>query len=121
MKECLFCKIIKGEVPTSKLYEDDMVIVIMDAYPDVDGHVLVIPKKHYESLMDIPDDLLVHINKIAKKYITQIMTRLNAKSLSLCVNYGESQMIKHYHLHLLPNKGYKKSEKSVAEVYEVIK
>ena len=87
--DCLFCKIIKGEVPSYKLYEDDKVLVIMDAYPNVDGHTLIIPKEHYDSLMDIPDDLVVHINKIAKKYINHIMERLNAKELSVCINNGE--------------------------------
>ena len=69
--DCLFCKIVKGDVPSYKLYEDEKVLVIMDAYPNVDGHTLVIPKEHYDTLMDIPDDLLIHINKIAKKYVNQ--------------------------------------------------
>ena len=118
--DCLFCKIVKGEVPSFKLYEDDKVIVIMDAYPNVDGHTLIIPKEHYDSLMDIPDDLVIHINKVAKKYINHIMERLNAKELSVCINYGNSQKIKHYHMHLLPNHGMR-AEQKPEEVYEVLK
>jgi histidine triad (HIT) family protein len=118
--ECLFCKIIKGELPSYKLYEDDLVMVIMDAYPNVDGHTLIIPKEHYDTFMDLPDNLVTHINAIAKKYTNHIMDRLNAKELSICVNYGNSQKIKHYHMHLLPNYGLR-SEKKVEEVYEVLK
>ncbi len=118
--ECLFCKIINGEVPSYKLYEDDQVIVIMDAYPNVDGHTLIIPKKHYDSLMDIPDDLVIHINNVAKKYINHIMERLNAKELSVCINYGNSQKIKHYHMHLLPNHGLR-ATKDPKEVYKELK
>ena len=117
--DCLFCKIIKGEVPSYKLYEDDEVIVIMDAYPNVDGHTLIIPKKHYDTFMDIPDDLVLHINNIAKKYTKIIMEKLNAKELSVMVNYGNSQKIKHYHMHLLPNNGLK-AEKDVKEIHEVL-
>jgi len=118
--ECLFCKIINGEIPTNKLYEDDLVMVIMDAYPNVDGHTLIIPKKHYDTFMDIPDNLVIHINNIAKKYTTHIMERLNAKELTIQTNYGNSQKIKHYHMHLLPNFGLR-AEKDVKEIYEVLK
>ena len=118
--ECLFCKIINGEIPTYKLYEDDLVIVILDAYPNVDGHTLIIPKKHYDTFMDLPDDLILHINKIAKQYTNHIMDRLNAKELSVHVNFGNSQKIKHYHLHLLPNFGLR-AEANIKDIYEVLK
>ena len=118
--ECLFCKIVKGEVPTLKLYEDEKVIVIMDVYPDVDGHTLIIPKEHYDTMMEIPDELVLHINKIAKKYTTHIMEKLNAKELSTHVNYGNSQKIKHYHMHLLPNFGLRATQ-DFESIYEVLK
>ena len=118
--ECLFCKIIKGEVPSYKLYEDELVMVIMDAYPNVDGHTLIIPKKHYDTFMDLPNELVTHINVISKKFTNHIMERLNAKELSILVNYGNSQKIKHYHMHLIPNHGTR-AEKSVKEVFEVLK
>lgn len=115
--ECLFCKIVNGEVPSLKLYEDDLVMVIMDAYPNVDGHTLIIPKKHYDTFMDLPSDLLIHINEISKKYTEHIMKKLKAKELSICVNYGNAQKIKHYHMHLLPNFGLR-SERNVNDVYK---
>ncbi len=118
--ECLFCKIVNGEVPSYKLYEDELVMVIMDAYPNVDGHTLIIPKKHYDTFMDLPDELITHINEVAKKYTNHIMERLNAKELSILVNYGNAQKIKHYHMHLIPNHGTR-AEKNVKEVFEVLK
>ncbi len=118
--ECLFCKLIRGDIPSYKLYEDDLVVVIMDAYPNVDGHTLIIPKTHYDTLMDIPNDLVLHINEIAKKFIKQNMEKLNAKELSVCVNYGNSQKIKHYHMHLMPNHGLRATQ-DVKDVYEVLK
>ena len=117
---CLFCKIIKGDVPTLKLYEDEFVLVIMDAYPNVDGHVLIIPKEHYDTFMDLPNDLVLHINKISKQFTNHIMERLNAKELSVHINYGNSQKIKHYHMHLLPNFGFRATS-DPKEIYEVLK
>ena len=118
--DCLFCKIIEGDVPSYKLYEDDEVIVILDAYPNVDGHTLIIPKKHYDTFKDIPADLLTHINEISKKYTDILMEKLNAKELTIFVNYGTAQKIKHYHMHLVPNHGTR-PEKSVEEIYNLIK
>ena len=118
--DCIFCKIINGELPSYKLHEDDKVIVIMDAYPNVDGHVLIIPKVHYTTLMDIPDDIVLHINSTAKNFIPHIMDKLNAKELSVGVNYGNSQIVKHYHFHILPNAGTR-PEKTPEEIFEVLK
>lgn len=118
--DCLFCKIIKGEVASYKLYEDDLVMVIMDAYPNVDGHTLIIPKEHYDTFKDIPNDLLNHINEISKKYTDILMDKLNAKELTVLVNYGTAQKIKHYHMHLLPNFG-SRAEKDVQEIFDLIR
>ena len=106
--DCLFCKIVKKEENATILYEDDIVMVIMDVYPNVDGHCLVIPKKHYTTFYDVPDDELLHINKIAKKYSEILTKKLGKDSITLLVNWGEAQYIKHYHLHLLPNYGIEK-------------
>lgn len=118
--DCLFCKIIKGEIPSYKLYEDELVMVIMDAYPNVDGHTLIIPKEHYDTFKDIPNELLNHINEISKKYTDIIMDKLNAKELTVLVNYGAAQKIKHYHMHLLPNFGTR-PEKEVQEIFDLLR
>ena len=116
MNDCIFCKIIKGEIPSKKIYEDDKVVVIMD------GHVLVLPKEHVADYTLVDDELLKHINEVAKKMVPHLMEKLEAKALTFVVNYGDSQAVKHFHLHLIPDYLVKqKSEKSLDEVYEIIK
>lgn len=120
MTDCLFCKIIKGEVSSYTLYEDDIVKVLMDAFPNSPGHILIIPKEHYLDLSDIRIDTLTHIMNIAKKYKTILEEKLNPESIVLIQNNGEAQKIKHYHLHIIP---YHKNkiEKNVEEMYNIIK
>lgn len=103
--ECIFCKIAKKEIPSKILYEDDLVMVIMDAEPTVDGHALVIPKKHYTDYLALDKEILTHILKIADQESSHIMKKLDSKAMSFLVNYGERQKVKHFHLHLLPDYG----------------
>ena len=64
--DCLFCKIISKEIPSKILYEDDDIMVLLDAYPDSDGHTLVIPKKHYEDIFSIDNDLLIKMLEVLR-------------------------------------------------------
>jgi histidine triad (HIT) family protein len=121
MNECIFCKIINGDIPSKKLYEDDKVIVIMDVNPKVDGHSLVIPKEHVTDFMEISDELLTHVYKVAREVSNTLMTKLNANALTLGVNYGDSQVVKHFHLHLLPNYEIKEASMTLDEVYNILK
>ena len=66
MKDCIFCKIIDGEIPCMKIYEDDLVLAYLDIAPDSDGHTLIIPKKHYKDVFDIPSETLLHIYNVSK-------------------------------------------------------
>ncbi len=120
--DCIFCKIIKGEIPSKTLYEDDLVKVIMDVNPVSDGHVLVIPKKHYTDYLELDEDILKHIYAIAKDLGVKFMNKLQAKSLTLLVNYGDAQQVKHFHLHLIPefNLHDNKTLKSLDEVYDIL-
>ena len=120
--DCLFCKIIKKEEKAKILYEDDLIMIIMDAYPNVDGHSLIIPKKHYENYEELPDEVLIHINRIAKEKAPLFLKTLNKNALTLSVNFGESQIIKHYHLHILPNYWLETEPKhTTEEMYELLK
>lgn len=119
--DCIFCKIINKEIEANILYEDDLVMVIMDAFPDVDGHSLIIPKKHYTDFTEIPEELILHINKVAQKYSKILMEKLNKESLTLLVNYGDDQKVKHYHLHLLPNFISKDPKHDKEEIYNILK
>ena len=86
-----------------KIYEDDVIIGIMDIDPFCDGHVLLIPKKHYTDIMELDEDVLAHINKVAKQLTPMIMEKLQKESMTVSYNYGEKQKVKHFHMHLLPN------------------
>ena len=93
MKDCLFCDIINGSVSSYTLYEDDMVKVFLDAYPDSPGHTLIIPKKHFTELEDIEIDYLIHIMEIAKKVKKAMIENLNPDSVILIQNNGEAQFV----------------------------
>lgn len=121
MKDCLFCKMVNGEVPCQKLYEDEYCFAILDLHPAAIGHTLVIPKKHYTDLMELDNDTLIHINDVAKRIIPILMNKFNCTSCSTRVNYGDSQVIKHYHLHILPNYFITKPTLTQSETYEILK
>ncbi|MFR5856700.1 MAG: HIT family protein [Bacilli bacterium] len=119
-KDCLFCKIIKKEVPSFILYEDDDLIVILDAYPDADGHTLIIPKKHYEDILNIDNETLNKIFDKAREITTKLMKKLGKDAITFVINYGEAQVIKHFHLHLIPNYIKKEHKLSKEEVYKIL-
>lgn len=130
MKDCIFCKIIKGEIPSMKVYEDDICLAYLDINPDSDGHTLVIPKTHYKDINDIPDDVLLHIQKTAKIIMKKLEEKLGCDGFTLLQNNGSIQEVKHYHLHIKPHYvskksvelvKYKENIKDPKEVYEIIK
>lgn len=113
----IFCKIIKGEIPSKKIYEDDVVIVIMDVNPRSPGHSLVIPKEHYQDLFDIPDEVLGHIMKVGRDISKMLMKKLSCDGITLEENNGISQDVKHFHLHIIPR--YKeKVEINIDDVFK---
>lgn len=120
---CIFCKIANGKIPSKKIFEDDLVMVIMDANPSVDGHTLIIPKKHYTDYQELNNEMTTHIFNVAQKIGPKIMEKLNAKSLTLLINYGQAQQVKHFHLHLLPDFGTRDSSatKTNDEIYAKLK
>lgn len=128
--DCIFCKIIKGEIPCLKIYEDDVVLAFLDINPDCDGHTLIIPKKHFKDLDDIDIDTLLKINLVAKKIKKLLEEKLHCDGISLLQNNGTIQEVKHYHLHLKPQYKDKISLELVKhkdlikdpnEVYNIIK
>ncbi len=120
MKDCVFCKIIKKELPCYDLYEDDKVIVFLSIDPLSNGHTLIVPKNHYIDITDIPIDTLNHINKISKEIYNLLKEKLNFIGLKFVQNNGTLQEVKHYHLHLIPV--YNKNTKlTLDEVYKKIK
>lgn len=117
MKDCLFCKINNGDIPSRKLYENDYVFVIMDLHPVSNGHLLIIPKKHLTDFTELDNETLSHINETSKLMKDLIYKKLNAVGLKICVNYGTAQEIKHYHMHLIPVYKNKETIKDLDEIY----
>lgn len=118
--DCLFCKIIEGSIPSRTLYEDDIVKVIMDVNPNANGHTLVIPKKHVTDFEELDDATLVHIHNVAKDIKKLLYKALNPDGIVLVNNYGITQVIKHYHLHIIPAYKEKQPLKDVEEVFTKI-
>ena len=116
--DCLFCKIANKEIEAKILYEDEDLMVILDAYPDTDGHTLVIPKKHYEDIYSIDPEVFLKIFTTGKEKAQTLMNKLAKSSLTFLINYGDSQAIKHFHLHLLPDFMHKEHKYSKEEIYD---
>lgn len=104
MKDCLFCKIAQKEMNSEYIYEDDIVIAFKDIAPQAPVHVLIIPKKHYTSILDIPEDefnIIAHIHKVAQKLAKDL--GIDEKGFRIVTNCGEEggQSVSHLHYHLL--------------------
>ena len=102
MEDCLFCKISKGEIPSTKVYEDDEVLAFKDINPIAPVHILVIPKKHIKSLVELDDDvLLAHIFKVIKQVAKE--QGVEESGYRVVTNIGENggQAVKHLHFHIL--------------------
>lgn len=105
-KECVFCKIVKGKIPTEFVLESDNFIVFSDANPKVEGHSLVVPKNHYETLLDVPDSLMGEFLETAKEAAFKLIKEHDAEGFNLVMNNFEvaGQVVGHVHLHILPRK-----------------
>ena len=102
MNDCLFCKIVKGDIPSYKIYEDDYTVAFLDINPDALGHTLVIPKKHFNNYKDIDLETIKHINQTGKIVFNKIKTKLNPDGIKLVQNNGIIQDVLHYHMHIIP-------------------
>ncbi|KAM7221930.1 HIT-like domain containing protein [Rhypophila decipiens] len=100
MAACIFCKIVKGDIPCFKLFESDKALAFLDINPLSRGHALVIPKVHGEKLTDIPDDHLSELLPIAKK----LAIASGAKDFNILQNNGRiaHQEVDHVHVHMIP-------------------
>ncbi len=104
MTDCIFCKIILGEIPCFKVYEDEKVLAFSDINPISQGHTLIIPKRHCKDLYEIPKDDLAAVHLASKKVIKAMQDALNPTGVA-CVQLngpGVNQVVLHYHLHLIP-------------------
>ncbi len=100
--DCLFCKIISGEIPSDVVYEDDLVKVFLDIRPNTNGDSLVVPKKHFKDFRETDEDTLKHMNEVIKKLYPMYQEKLHCQGLTLCHNTDYGQEIKHFHIHFIP-------------------
>ncbi len=100
--DCLFCKIIEGNIPSKTIYEDELVKVFLDINPNTNGHCLIIPKKHIVTVKEVDSILTTHILEVEKKIYDLLKEKLNIKGLTIVQNNELGQEVKHYHVHLIP-------------------
>jgi len=117
--ECIFCKIVNGEIPSYKVYEDDNVMAFLDVNPYNPGHTLVIPKEHTLDINSIDDDMLMNVMKASRIVSKKLSEKLNCEGFTLIQNNGFVQEVKHFHMHVIPK--YKdKVDMKIEDVYKKI-
>jgi histidine triad (HIT) family protein len=101
---CLFCKIVRGEIPSAKVLETDHAIAFLDIHPVIRGHVLLVPKAHHATLAELPDDLAAEAGRLVPRLARAIRAATGADGLNLIINNGRAagQTIDHGHWHLIP-------------------
>ena len=107
MEDCIFCKIVQGEIPCFKVYEDEKILAFEDINPISEGHTLIVPKRHAQDLWEIPAEDLTAIHLASQKIIRAIKKALNPTGVALLQlnGRGANQVVMHYHLHLMPRIG----------------
>ncbi len=104
MNDCIFCKIVKGEIPSKKIYENDKIYAFLDISPASPGHSLVIPKKHFKDIHDIPTTELCEVIKGVQKIASVVVRALGADGVNVLQANGKAsgQSVFHLHFHIIP-------------------
>jgi len=124
MEDCLFCKIIKGDIPSYKILENDILYVFMDINPNSNGHMLIIPKQHVVTVLDIKEDFINKALETIKNDLYPLLkNKLNIDGLTITQNNFLGQDVKHYHIHLIPK--YNKNniyynKKDIEKIYNIL-
>jgi len=102
--DCIFCKMVAGEIPVAKIYEDHVVLAFLDIGPVSDGHTLVIPKRHFEVLHDCPAELLGEVASRLGRIAGAVAAAMNCDGYNILCNNGKAagQLIEHLHFHIIP-------------------
>jgi len=103
-QECLFCKIIRNEIPSKKVYEDSDVVAFLDINPASRGHTLVVPKKHSQDIFEIDDITLGKTISVVKKIAKTLKEKFGAEGVNIIQNNGHAagQIVAHFHVHVIP-------------------
>lgn len=100
--DCIFCKIVKDELPSNLVYEDDLIMCFLTNTPINEGHVLIIPKNHYLDTDEIPTEVVTSMMVLSKRIVKVIKEKYSPDGYSIMQNGGEFNDIGHYHLHVFP-------------------
>jgi len=102
--DCVFCKIVAGEIPATKIYEDDVVLAFLDIGPISDGHTLVVPRQHVKKLHDCPPELLGRLGSYLGKIAEAVTSAMNSEGYNVLCNNGRAagQLVDHLHFHIIP-------------------
>lgn len=105
-QDCVFCRIVAGDLPCLTLYEDDDTLAMMDINPGNEGHALVIPKAHHANLFELPDDALAACARTARRVASAVQSALAPDGLNLVQanGAGAGQSVFHFHIHVLPRR-----------------
>jgi histidine triad (HIT) family protein len=103
-EDCIFCKVLAGEIPSESVYEDEHTVAVMDINPWTRGHVVVVPRRHAENLFEISDEDLQHVIVAAKRVATKVRDTLDCDGVNLLQSNGRAawQTIFHLHVHVIP-------------------
>ena len=104
MDNCIFCRIIQGEIPSKTVFENEHFIVMLDIGPASRGHVLILPKEHYDNLFELPEELAAEVLPLAKKIAAGVRKAFQPAGVKLVQNNGAmaGQSVNHFHLHIIP-------------------
>jgi histidine triad (HIT) family protein len=102
--DCLFCKIGRGSLAAAMVYEDEAVIAFLDNHPLFPGHVLLCPRAHYSTFMDVPPDLVEPLFRKGQLLTQAVETALEAEGTFLAINNRVSQTVPHLHIHIVPRR-----------------
>ncbi len=102
--DCVFCKMVAGQISVTKIYEDEVVLAFLDIGPISDGHTLVIPKRHFEKLHDCPAELLGQVGSRLGKIAKAVSVGMNSDGYNVLCNNGRAagQLVSHLHFHIIP-------------------
>ncbi|GAF22269.1 histidine triad nucleotide-binding protein [Bacillus sp. JCM 19047] len=107
MSDCIFCAIRDGQLPATKLYEDEHVLAFYNIQQITKGHTLIIPKQHHEAIFDLPSETASHLFSVVPKLASALKESYSCKGMNIVNNNGQvaGQTVFHYHLHLVPRYG----------------
>jgi len=102
--DCIFCKMVAGQIPVTKIYEDKVVLAFLDIGPLSDGHTLVIPKQHFEKLHECPAEVLGPVASRLGKIAEAVAGAMNSEGYNVLCNNGRAagQLVEHLHFHIIP-------------------